>query len=84
MALTTSYKSQATLDYSSTELTASIRMTGVNRNGVLGASLILSIVSLALLFGATWHLQSSLNLLHEEVEYDRKLESEDQDTVKYT
>ena len=82
VAGTTSYKSKVTLDCSSTDLSASIRMTDVNRNSVLGASLILSIVSLALLFGVTWHLQSSLNLLQEEVEYDRKLESQDQDTVK--
>ena len=84
MAVTTSYKSQSTLDCSSTELSASKRMTGVNRDGVLGASLILSIVSLALLLGVTWHLQSSLNLQQQQVEHDRKLllELQDQDMGK--
>ena len=82
MAVTTSYKTKATLDYSTTELSASERMTGINRDGVLGASLVLSIVSLTLLFGVTWHLQSSLNLLREEVEHDRKLGLQDQDMVK--
>ena len=57
-------------------------MTGVNRDGVLGASLILSIVSLVLLFGVTWHLQSSINLLRQQVEHDRKSKIQDQDMVK--
>ena len=57
-------------------------MTGVNRDGILGASLILSTVCLALLFGITWHLQSSINLLRQQVEHDRKLELQDQDIVK--
>ena len=84
MAVRTSYKSQATLDYTSTKLTVSIRMTGVNRDGALGASLVLSIVSLALLFGITWHFQSSLSLLQQQVEHNRQLllELQDQGTVK--
>ena len=82
MAVTTFYKSQATLDYSLIEISALKRMTGVNKDGVLGASLILAIVSLALLFGVTWHLQSSLNLLRQKVEHGRKSELQDQDMVK--
>ena len=84
MAVTIFYKSQATLHYSSTELTASIRMTGVNRDGALGASLVLSIVSLALLFGITWHFQSSLSLLQQQVEHNRQLllELQDQEMEK--
>ena len=79
VAVTTSYKSQATLDYSLIEISALKRMTGVNKDGVLGASLILSIVSLALLFGVTWHLQSSINLLRQ---HGRKSKIQDQDMVK--
>ena len=43
--------------------------TGVNRDGVLGASLVLSVISLVLLLVVTWHFQSSLNLLQQQVEY---------------
>ena len=56
--------------------------TGVNRDGVLGASLVLSIVSLVLLLVVTWHFQSSLNLLQQQVEYDRELILELQDQQK--
>ena len=56
--------------------------TGVNRDGVLGASLVLSLVSLVLLLVVTWHFQSSLNLLQQQVEYDRELILELQDQQK--
>ena len=48
-------------------------MTATNKDAVLVASLILSIVSLVLLFGVTWYFQSSLGLLQQQVEYDREL-----------
>ena len=56
--------------------------TGVNRDSVLGASLVLSIVSLVLLLVVTWHFHSSLNLLQQQVEYDRELILELQDQQK--
>lgn len=56
-------------------------MTGVNRDGVLAASLVLSIVSLVLLFGVTWHFQSSLNSLQQQVDSDRELLLQLQDHV---
>ena len=40
---------------------------------MLVVSLVLSVVSLVLLFGVTWYFQSSLDLLQQQVEYDRKL-----------
>ena len=46
---------------------------GVNKDCVLSASLVLSIVSLVLLLLMTWHFQSSLNLLYQQVEYDKEL-----------
>ena len=48
-------------------------MAAINKDIVLGASLVLSVVSLVLLFGVTWYFQSSLDLLQQQVEYDRKL-----------
>ena len=45
----------------------------VNKDSVLGASLVLSVVSLVLLFGVTWYFETSLNLLQQQVEYDREL-----------
>ena len=48
-------------------------MGAVNKDSVLGASLVLSVVSLVLLFGVTWYFQTSLNLLQQQAEYDRKL-----------
>ena len=46
----------------------------VNKDsGVPGASLVLSIVSLVLLFGVTWYFEASLDLLQQQVAYDRKL-----------
>ena len=56
--------------------------TGVNRDGVLGASLVLSVVNLVFLLVVTWHFQSSLNLLQQQVEYDRELLMELQDQQK--
>ena len=47
--------------------------TSVNKDCVLSASLVLSIVSLVLLLLMTWHFQSSLNLLYQQVEYDKEL-----------
>ena len=48
-------------------------MVGINKDIVLVVSLVLSVVSLVLLFGVTWHIQSSLDLLQQQVEYDREL-----------
>ena len=47
--------------------------SAINKDIVLGASLVLSVVSLVLLFGVTWYFQSSLDLLQQQVEYDREL-----------
>ena len=48
-------------------------MACVNKDIVLTVSLALSVVSLVLLFGVTWYFQSSLDLLQQQVEYDREL-----------
>ena len=49
-------------------------MAAVNRPDVgLVVSLVLSIVSLVLLFGVTWYFQSSLDLLQQQIEHDREL-----------
>ena len=45
----------------------------VNKDSIVGASLVLSVASLVLLFGVTWYFHSSLNLLQQEVEHDREL-----------
>ena len=45
----------------------------INKDVVLVVSLVLSVVSLVLLFGVTWYFQSSLDLLQQQVEYDREL-----------
>ena len=45
----------------------------INKDIVLVVSLALSVVSLGLLFGVTWYFQSSLDLLQQQVEYDREL-----------
>ena len=47
--------------------------SGINKDIVLVVSLVLSVVSLVLLFGVTWYFQSSLDLLQQQVEYDREL-----------
>ena len=47
-------------------------MDATNKDVVLVVSLVLSLVSLVLLFGVTWYFQSSLDLL-QQVEYDREL-----------
>jgi len=47
--------------------------TSTKNGAILGASLVLSVVSLVLLFGVTWYFQSSLSLLQQQVEYDREL-----------
>ena len=44
-----------------------------NKDIVLVVSLVLSVVSLVLLFGVTWYFQSSLDLVQQQVEYDRDL-----------
>jgi len=44
-----------------------------NKDVVLVVSLVLLLVSLVLLFGVTWYFQSSLDLLQQQVKYDRKL-----------
>jgi len=48
-------------------------MATINKDVVLVVSLVLSLVSLVLLFGVTWYFQSSLDLLQQQVEYDREL-----------
>ena len=48
-------------------------MGAVNKDSFLGASLVLSVGSLVLLFGVTWYFQTSLNLLQQQVEYDKEL-----------
>ena len=48
-------------------------MAADNKNVMLVVSLVLSVVSLVLLFGVTWYFQSSLDLLQQQVEYDREL-----------
>ena len=57
---------------------------GVNKDGILGTSLVLSIVGLVLLLGVTWYFQLSLNSKQQQVGYDRKLllQLQDQLTVK--
>ena len=47
--------------------------SAINKDIVLVVSLVLSVVSLVLLFGVTWYFQSSLDLLQQQVEYDREL-----------
>ena len=48
-------------------------MVAANKDIVLGVSLVLSVISLILLFGVTWYFQSSLDLLQQQVEYDREV-----------
>ena len=48
-------------------------MAAINKDVVLVVSLVLSVVSIVLLFGVTWYFQSSLDLLQQQVEYDREL-----------
>ena len=48
-------------------------MAAINKDVVLVVSLVLSLVSLVLLFGVTWYFQSSLDLLQQQVEDDREL-----------
>ena len=48
-------------------------MTAINKDVVLVVSLVPSVVSLVLLFGVASYFQSSLDLLQQEVEYDREL-----------
>ena len=57
---------------------------GVNKDDILGASLVLSIVGLVLLLGMTWYFQLSLNSKQQQVGYDRELllQLQDQLTVK--
>ena len=47
---------------------------GANTRDVgLVVSVVLSAVSIALVFGMTWYFQSSLNLLQQQVEHDREV-----------
>ena len=48
-------------------------MAATNNDVGLVVSLVLSLISLVLLFGVTWYFQSSLDLLQQQVEYDREL-----------
>ena len=48
-------------------------MGAVNKDSVLGVSLVLSVVSLVTVLGVTWYFQASLNLLQQQVEYDNEL-----------
>ena len=57
-------------------------MAASTKDTVLAASLLLSVVSLVLLFGVSWYFQSSLSLLQQEVEYDRELLLKLQEQVK--
>lgn len=45
---------------------------------------VLSVVSLVLLFGETWYFQSSLGTLQQQVEYDRQLLFKLQDQISVT
>ena len=45
----------------------------VNKDSTAGASLVLSVASLVLLFVVTWYFHSSLDLLQQQVEHDREL-----------
>ena len=54
----------------------------INKDIVLVVSLVLSVVSLVLLFGVTWYFQSSLDLLQQQVEYDRELLFKLQEQIK--
>jgi len=54
----------------------------LNKDVALGASLVLSLVSLVLLFSVTWYLQSSLDLLQQQVEFDREQLMKLQEQVK--
>ena len=61
-------------------------MAATSKDIVLVVSLVLSVV---LLFGVTWHFQSSLDLLQQQIEYDRELllklpEQINVSTVNYT
>jgi len=49
------------------------KMTATNKDAAVVVSLVLSLVSLVLLFGVTWYFQSSLDLLQQQVEDDREL-----------
>ena len=57
---------------------------GATKDGILGTSLVLSIVGLVLLFGVTWYFQLSLNSKQQQIGYDRELllQLQDQLTVK--
>jgi len=48
-------------------------MAASTKDTVLVVSLVLSVVSVVLLFGVAWYFQSSLSLLQQQVEYDREL-----------
>ena len=48
-------------------------MAATNKDVVLVVSFVLSLFSLVLLFGVTWYFQSSLDLLQQQVEYDKEL-----------
>ena len=53
--------------------TEQLVMGVVYKDSVVGASLVLSVVSWVLLFGVTWYFETSLNLLQQEIQYDREL-----------
>ena len=53
-----------------------------NKDAALGASVVLSLISLVLLFGVTWYFQSSLDLLQQQVEFDREQLLKLQEQVK--
>ena len=57
-------------------------MAASTKDTVLAASLLLSVVSLVLLFGVSWYFQSSLSLLQQQVEFDRELLLKLQQQVK--
>ena len=80
VALTVSYKMK--LFYTATKLCKFKEEMGTvssNRDTILGAGLVLCLL---LIFGLFWYFQSSLNLLQEQGDHDRRLLLKLQDQVK--
>ena len=62
-----------------TKLKEEMGTVSTNRDTILGAGLVLCLL---LIFGLFWYFQSSLNLLQEQGDHDRRLLSKLQDQVK--
>ena len=56
-------------------------MAAINKDVMMVVSLVLSVVSLVLLFCVTWYFHSSLDLLLQQVEYDKELLFKLQDQI---